>query len=81
MRGKELLTSDQREEFLRPSDITEWDLATFYTFSNHDLGVINRHRRDHNRLGFAVQLCLLRYPGWSLTDVKEVEHILVKLAS
>ncbi|MDR4162848.1 DUF4158 domain-containing protein, partial [Bacillus paranthracis] len=30
------------------------------------------HRRDHNRLGFAVQLCVLRYPGWSLTDVEPI---------
>ncbi|WP_010648716.1 Tn3 family transposase [Oceanobacillus massiliensis] len=77
MRGKELLTPEQREELLRPSDITEWELATFYTFSNHDLDIINRHRRDHNRLGFSVQLCLLRYPGWSLSDVKEVSPLIL----
>ena len=27
---------------------------------------MNARRRRHNRLGFAVQLCLLRYPGWPL---------------
>ncbi|UOQ93332.1 Tn3 family transposase [Halobacillus shinanisalinarum] len=77
MRGKELLTPEQREEFLHPSKITEWDLATYYTFSNYDLEVINRHRRKHNRLGFAVQLCLLRYPGWSLSDIKEVSPLIL----
>ncbi|MGD6974459.1 DUF4158 domain-containing protein [Bacillus altitudinis] len=30
---------------------------------------MKRHRRDHNRLGFAIQICVLRYPGWSLSDV------------
>lgn len=41
-----------------------------YTFSQHDLDIINNHRRDHNRLGFAVQLAVLRFPGWSLSDLK-----------
>ncbi|MEK4924924.1 Tn3 family transposase [Cytobacillus sp. FSL R5-0569] len=55
----------------------EWELATYYTFSQHDLEIINRHRRDYNRLGFAVQLALLRYPGWSLTDIKEIPDFLL----
>jgi TnpA family transposase len=70
-RGKELLTADQRAEFVQiPTDMTERELETYYTFSQFDLEIIKRHRRDHNRLGFAVQLCVLRYPGWSLSDVE-----------
>ncbi|WP_373894770.1 Tn3 family transposase [Virgibacillus sp. CBA3643] len=72
MRGKELLTKNQRREWMDLSELTEWELATYYTFSPDDLKIIDQHRRSHNRLGFAVQLCLLRYPGWSLTDVKNV---------
>ncbi len=72
MRGKELLTAEQREEFMHiPSD-SDWDLGTYYTFSQHDLDIINNHRRDHNRLGFAVQLAVLRFPGWSLSDLKMI---------
>ncbi|MDQ0497224.1 hypothetical protein QOZ95_005443 [Paenibacillus brasilensis] len=71
MRGKELLTLDQRLEWMS-TPTTEWELATYYTFTQHDLDTINRHRRDYNRLGFAVQLALLRYPGWSITDIKGV---------
>ncbi|MEQ6375951.1 Tn3 family transposase [Bacillaceae bacterium S4-13-56] len=78
-RGKELLTVDQRDEFVRiPSDMTERELETYYTFSQYDLEVIKRHRRDHNRLGFAVQLCVLRYPGWSLTDVEPIPDYVVQ---
>jgi TnpA family transposase len=66
------LTAEQREEFMQiPSD-SDWDLGTYYTFSQYDLDIINNHRRDHNRLGFAVQLAVLRFPGWSLTDLKMI---------
>lgn len=41
----------------------EADLVRYYTLSPADLAVIARRRRAHNRLGFAVQLCALRYPG------------------
>jgi len=34
--------------------------------SQQDLDFVNERRRQQNRLGFAVQLCLLRYPGWPL---------------
>ncbi len=34
--------------------------------SEYDLGLVNERRSRHNRLGFAVQLCLMRYPGWPL---------------
>jgi TnpA family transposase len=69
MRGKELLTPDQRKDLLRLSFETEKELAFYYTFSDFDLEIINRHRRDYNRLGFAIQLCLLRHPGCSLANI------------
>ena len=42
---------------------TEPELLRYYTLSRADLDVIVRRRREHNRLGFALQLCALRYPG------------------
>ena len=82
LRGRELLTADQREEFVKISvDISEHELGAFYTLSQFDHEIIKRHRRDHNRLGFAVQLCVLRYPGWSLTDVEPIpESVLQYIA-
>ncbi|MGE7760156.1 DUF4158 domain-containing protein [Peribacillus sp. NPDC097895] len=33
---------------------------------------MNRHRRDHNRLGSELQLCHLRYPGCTETNMLEI---------
>ncbi|MFT7791328.1 UNVERIFIED_CONTAM: DUF4158 domain-containing protein, partial [Escherichia coli] len=78
-RGKELLTTDQRVEFVRiPADLTERELEIYYTFSQYDLEIIKQHRRDHNRLGFAVQLCVLRFPGWSLSDVEPIPDYVIQ---
>jgi TnpA family transposase len=78
-RGKELLTADQRADFVQiPADMTERELETYYTFSQYDLEIIKRHRRDHNRLGFAIQLCVLRYPGWSLSDVEPIPDYVIQ---
>jgi len=44
----------------------EREVARYYTLSDKDLQIIRHHRRDHNRLGFSIQLCHLRFPGWPL---------------
>jgi hypothetical protein len=41
-------------------------MIRYWLLSKQDLQLIQERRREHNRLGFAVQLCLLRYPGWPL---------------
>ncbi|MEF3304150.1 Tn3 family transposase [Paenibacillus sp. GYB003] len=72
-RVRELLTTEERLQHLQiPPDLGEWELGTYFTFTQHDLEIIQQRRRDYNRLGFAVQLCVLRYLGWTLSDVKEV---------
>ncbi|AWK88574.1 Tn3 family transposase [Azospirillum thermophilum] len=42
---------------------SEADLIRHYTLGPGDLAAIATRRRPHNRLGFALQLCALRYPG------------------
>lgn len=44
-----------------PAD--EATLARHWVLGDPDLRALARRRRPHNRLGFAVQLCALRYPG------------------
>jgi len=73
LRGGEILTKEQRLEYTRiAGDLSEEEVSVYYTLSSSDIEVINRHRRDYNRLGFALQLCVLRYPGWPLSIVKDI---------
>ncbi|VCX58272.1 Putative transposase (identified by ISEscan HMM) [Escherichia coli] len=54
------------------------DLIRYYTFNDSDLSLIRQRRGDANRLGFAVQLCLLRYPGYALgTDSELPEPVIL----
>ena len=82
-RGKELLTEEERKGYvcINPN-MTKRELAAYYTFTEYDLEIINRHRMEHNRLGFAVQLCVLRYPGWPLSHIKTIpESVLIYIAA
>lgn len=56
------LTDRQREELLH-LPVDQGELLRHYTLSDEDLGHIRQRRRAHNRFGFALQLCVLRYPG------------------
>src|SRR3546814_9584875 len=51
------------------------DLIRYYTFNDSDLSLIRQRRGDANRLGFAVQLCLLRYPGYALRSEEHTSEL------
>ena len=58
------ISLSERENLNRfPSDIPEDDLIAFFTLSTIDKGLLLDRRGDHNRLGFALQLCTVRYLG------------------
>jgi TnpA family transposase len=62
MTHRTVLTVRQRKALLDfPED--EASMLNHYVLSEDDLHHINRKRGDHNRLGFALQLCAFRYPG------------------
>ena len=62
MPRRSILSTAERESLLALPDAKD-DLIRYYTFSDNDLSVIRQHRGPANRLGFAVQLCYLRFPG------------------
>ena len=47
-----------------PEDISDSDLNHYFILSHLDLEAVNAHRKPENRLGFAIQLCALRYMGF-----------------
>src|SRR3984893_12519092 len=61
MRRQQLTEVQISELFDPPNDQRE--LVRHYTLSDTDLAAIRRCRGDHNRLGHALMLCYLRYPG------------------
>ena len=62
MPRRSVLTARQRATlFDLPTD--EASILRHYTLADDDLETIGTRRRPHNRLGFALQLCVLRYPG------------------
>jgi TnpA family transposase len=69
---RELLSPAQREAIAAVPALSERELARHYTLSPEDLAAVARHRRPHNRLGFAVQLAYLRFPGRPLAPGEAV---------
>ena len=62
---RELLSSSQREA-LEAIPVDRAGLIEHYVLSDQDLSLIRRRRGAQNRLGIAVQLAILRYPGRAL---------------
>ncbi len=73
---RSLLTAAERGQILAMPSGTE-GLAARYTLSDADMSLIRQRRGEANRLGFAVQLCLLQHPGIALAEDTEVPPELV----
>jgi TnpA family transposase len=55
--------TDRQRAALFDLPTVEAEMLHHYTLSDDDLEIIRARRRPHNRFGFALQLCALRYPG------------------
>lgn len=75
----QILSPTQRRQVLAlPEQSEERLLARYYTLSESDLEIIRSHRGDENRLGFALMLCILRYPGRKWMPREEAPAFIVE---
>ncbi len=76
MARRQLLTDEERQALLGiPPDADS--LARLFTLSRVDRNLVAERRGDANRLGCAVQLALLRYPGTALAYLDQPPNALV----
>jgi TnpA family transposase len=76
MPRRSLLTAAERESLLALPDSRD-ELIRRYTLNESDLAVIRQHRGAANRLGFAVALCYMRYPGLVLPPKAQPSPVLL----
>lgn len=68
MPRRQILNSEEKERLLVVPD-DDVLLTRMCFLSEHDLALINKHRRPANRLGFAVLLCICGDLVFLLTKV------------
>jgi TnpA family transposase len=65
-----ILSCFERNELIQiPENISNEEIIKFFTLTEFDLININKYRYNSSRLGFAIQICILRYKGWSLNYI------------
>ncbi|WP_245557680.1 DUF4158 domain-containing protein [Deinococcus peraridilitoris] len=73
------LTRAQRDAYGKYNgDPTPQQLYNYFRLTPKDLAVIANLRRDHTRLGFAIQLCTLKFLGTFLEHPVDVPAIVVR---
>jgi hypothetical protein len=74
------LTDEQRQRYGRfHGEVNSEDISRYFHMDDSDRNLIALHRGNHNRLGFAVQLCTVRYLGAFPEDLTETPATVVSI--
>ncbi len=80
MPRRSILTKAECESLIAfPENVPE--LIKYYAFNDREMAIIQHHRGKPNRLGFAIQLCYMRYPGILLGLNDMPSHLLLTFVS
>jgi len=77
MAHRTILTERQRAA-LFDLPTTEVEMLRHYILADDDIEHIQARRRQENRIGYALQLCVLRYPGRLLTQGEVIPDKLLR---
>jgi TnpA family transposase len=80
MPRRSILNTAERKSLVALPDSQD-ELIRYYTLSESDLSLIKQHRGQPNRLGFAIQLCYMRYPGVMLAVDEPPDIGLIRLVT
>lgn len=77
-----LLTNEQRQEILHTSSMfTDQELETLLHLNSEDLKIIGQNRGNENKIGFAMQLCWIRFTGGTFSDISEIPSYIVRFVA
>jgi len=80
MPRREILTAAERLE-LFPIPEEEAELIRLYTLTKSDPAFVRQHRGQHTRLGIAVQMSYLQYPGRVLGEKEKPSERLLNFVA
>lgn len=69
MARRSILSATERENLI--GGLNNELIIQFHTLSDADISIIKQRRGERNRLGFAIQLCYMRYPGIVLPEIPD----------